>query len=273
MKNENNPEVRLQFENDLLKLKLMAEFGMDNSGDDTDHLDPFLENQWLNEIYEFERIHSGVKTISLGEFLGNPVIKPVDEYDNNSLKIELNKLLALLNENNISLTCICDYDDRTIFKFITEELFKTEMENVRLNGCTTQFIYEDFHPNHNYDLRQQAGEFIHALFKRKWERFDEIMLCDQITTSSNKKITRDKFIEQINQFQYVWKEFIHVEFEITDSGFNLEDDSGYVNLKLNYIAFAETNKSIFMTGTAGIGFKLVYGYWNISQVCIPGFNH
>ena len=273
MKNEKNPEASLQFENDLLKLKLNAEFGMDFSNEKAGDLDPLLENEWLNQVYEIENLHNNSKTMPLFEFIGSPAFKSAEECDDNSIKKELKKLIELLNENNLNLSCVCDYDDRTIYKFITEEFFNIEIEDVRLKGWVTEFIYEEFHPNHDYDLRRQAGEFMHALFKRKWDDFDEIMLCELLTNDHGEEISRDKFIDQINIFQHRWNEFRHVEYQMNHSCFDLKTETGNVNLKLTYIAYAEPNKSIFVTGVVSIGFKLIFDYWNIYNVSIPGFSN
>ena len=61
------PEENLKFENDLLKAKLTAEFGMKES--DTSKLDSEMENQWLKYIYEFENSYKDAKRISLYEFI------------------------------------------------------------------------------------------------------------------------------------------------------------------------------------------------------------
>jgi len=43
------------------------------------------------------------------------------------------------------------YAPSVIYKFITEELFDHEMDDIMLPGFVHHFIYEEFHPNHEYD--------------------------------------------------------------------------------------------------------------------------
>ena len=54
MENENpefTPEEELKADNELLKIKLELEHGMQHSDS---NLPPEIENQWLNNIYNYE---------------------------------------------------------------------------------------------------------------------------------------------------------------------------------------------------------------------------
>lgn len=64
----------LKAENDLLKIKLTAEFGMK---DMKSGLPDELENEWLNYIYDFEKLQKDAKEISVYERLGNPKCKKI----------------------------------------------------------------------------------------------------------------------------------------------------------------------------------------------------
>ena len=48
-----NPDEQVKAENEILKLKLELEYGMNQS--DTSALSAETENQWLNYIYNFEQ--------------------------------------------------------------------------------------------------------------------------------------------------------------------------------------------------------------------------
>ncbi|MBK6536623.1 MAG: hypothetical protein IPG09_02205 [Ignavibacteria bacterium] len=39
-----------------------------------------------------------------------------------------------MEENGIVLDTLCDYEDEVIYKFITEELFREETNNIRIEG-------------------------------------------------------------------------------------------------------------------------------------------
>src|SRR6187399_378146 len=179
---ELSPEEKIKAENELLKMKLTAEFGM-QSGDSS--LDDETENEWLNYLYQFEKSYSEAKRIKVYDFIGRPAFKEISCLNKDEIENELNRLLDVMHQNNISLDCLTDYDDEIIYKFITEELFEEETDDMRINGMMHCFIYEEFHPNHEYDLRCLGKEFYENFFADDWNeiiaehQFNEDMIYNK----------------------------------------------------------------------------------------------
>lgn len=82
------------------------------------------ENDWINYIYEFEKLHQDAKKISVYERLGETEYKKISDLHNEEVTSELSRLLKLMEENNLILNFLCDYNDRIKYEFITEELFE-----------------------------------------------------------------------------------------------------------------------------------------------------
>ena len=118
-------EEKLHAENELLKLKLQAEFGMNNLDTTLNHE---VENQWLKSIYAFEQQFAKNKQCKLYDFINRPAYIKTDELSDEQVSVELNKLVEILQQHGIFLDTICSYDDVVIYKFITEELFEEEIE-------------------------------------------------------------------------------------------------------------------------------------------------
>ncbi len=59
--------------------------------------------------------------------IGQPAFPAWDQLDEKQISRELVRLLALMEEKHIVLDCCVDYDDKLIYRFITEELFEHEM--------------------------------------------------------------------------------------------------------------------------------------------------
>jgi hypothetical protein len=49
---------------------------------------------------------------------------------------------------------------KKLYRFIAEELFFHEMNNVRVKGMVTCFIYEEFHPNAKLDIEDAYEYFL-----------------------------------------------------------------------------------------------------------------
>src|SRR3990170_2446062 len=130
--NLHNHEGDLKFENELLKLKLEVEHGM--TQEDTSSLTPEIENRWLNQIYSFEQQYKDAKRIKVYDALARPVVKKLEELLPEEVPGALDKLLTLMEERGIALDCSCKYDEAIIYRFIIEELFNCEVDDISIPG-------------------------------------------------------------------------------------------------------------------------------------------
>src|SRR5688500_6309194 len=162
-----NPADDIKAENNLLKIKLQLEHGM--LMDETIGLNPGLENQWLKSVYAFEQQLKDAKRIKLYDYIGCPTFIRWDALTHDQISKERQRIELLMENNGVQLDCLCEYDDEIIYKFITEELFQHEMDDMRIAGMTCHFTYEEFYPNHDYNLREHTSRFIKAIFTRPWD--------------------------------------------------------------------------------------------------------
>src|SRR5690606_10720760 len=194
-----SPEDELRAENALLKLKLETELGMtaSTSGD----IDPELEHEFLRNVYELERQFSEGKMTTVYERIGAPAFTAAASLNNDEISRELRRLRAAMEEAGIGLDTLCEYDDEVIYRFITEELFRKEIDDIRIPGMMAHFIYEEFHPNHDYSLRELSRRFIDRVLKGKWDpEYDRADLAE-IVALDRKDYSRDAFGEIVRLFQ------------------------------------------------------------------------
>jgi hypothetical protein len=163
MGDEITPEDEMKAENELLKLKLEMEHGMSNM--DT-KLSPDAENEWLNYIHNFEKVYKDAKQVKVIAFIGSPSYKRITELSSEEISAELDHLLDVMADGGVKVDFICEYEDDVKYKFITEELFESEIDDIKLQGAFQCFIYEEFHPNHDYDLRRHGEYFLERIFNK-----------------------------------------------------------------------------------------------------------
>ena len=139
-------EENLRIENEILKLKMQAELGGMFIGNKK--IPPEIENQFLRQVQQFEESWQKEKGnyIKVHEFIGSPQFKKAEQLKPGEFKIELDRITRVLQNKNVQLHMSKEYDPVMMYKFITEELFEHEMENILLPGWTMNFIYEEFHP-------------------------------------------------------------------------------------------------------------------------------
>lgn len=264
-----SPEEELRAENNLLKLKLKLEYGMQET--DTSSLPPHIENDWLKYIEAFEKQYRDAKSVTVYEFIGKPPFKPLDALIPEQIRPELNRLLEIMEEHSVALDCICQYDDAIIYRFLTEELFPHEMDLIRIPGMTHHFIYEEFHPNHDHDVRRHAEQFLRSLFRNQWEEeMDAIALARKITWSG-KQYDRTAISAIITAFQDAHRslrlrKFAPREVAI-DPDLRFADITGFVSA----YGKREDGQAVRYAGPGSLHFLREDEFWYISEFSVPGF--
>ncbi|HMJ46231.1 MAG TPA: hypothetical protein VK498_02830 [Ferruginibacter sp.] len=267
-----NPEENLHIENELLKLKMQAESGA-VFGNIVD-LAPQIENEFLRHVQQFEEAWKDVEYVKVHDMVGKPGFMKADELSDNEVKEELDKLLKLLNEHNINLDMLGEYEPRIIYRFITEELFEHETDDLKLPGMTKNFIYEEFHPNHKIDIEEKVKDFMKHWFEKRFNEFSW-ELDDTLVLSDGKAINRENVVNKLNHVLESFTSFLHYEFNIADISFQWNEDEkkglGHAEGDVQYDAVMENGDTLYIEGP----FKLYMskeGYcWSIFYFIFPGF--
>lgn len=250
---------RIRKENEKKREKLISETGCEFFvTEEGKKLNPVIENQFLNNIEEFEKAYDNCRQIALYDFIGRPAYRNAADIPDDEIDSELQKMLSILNENNISLDCLCDVDDRELYRFITEEFFKHEMDDVRIKGMMHCFIYEEFHPNHRYDIENYSEEFINGILNVGDEYFD----CGIIDENG--------FKTRLENFRNSFIGFTVNDFRVLSVDFNPE--AGDAEFFLDFSAEIEKESTpLHYSGNGKVDFVFRYGYYYVSSVQLPGF--
>lgn len=260
-------EEELHAENNLLKEKLRLEHGM--LMNDSQGLSPETENHWLKHVYAFEQQYKNAKRTSLYDYIGRPAFKKWDTLDGKQTTQELARIQGLLNENNVQVDWICECDDATLYKFITEELFTHEMDDMRIPGMTCHFTYEEFHPNHDYDIRQQVSDFLHTVFERRWEKeFHEFALAVNVAFAG-KEHDRAAISAIITAFQEAHDRLKVLKLDITTVVINTELTMADVAAKLSACGKRQ-GEQVLYEGSCSFHLVREDGYWFIDGFRVPG---
>ena len=267
------PEEKLQQENNLLKAKLIAENGAHFYENDDSEISSEMENKWLKYLSNYEKMQKKAKIISVYEKIGKPEFKASHAMDDTELSNALDTLIDKMDQNGIQLACLADdYEDRVIYEFITTELFDHEIEDMKMEGLYTCFTYEDFHPNHDYDLRRQSEDFITSLLSLEWHEIDDTFLHDTITDANGAVMSKNEFRRKIHRFQESFHSFNILKMDITRCWFDLEKGKATVEMTLSYKALTETGEKSRISGKAVLSLLIDNDFWNIENVAVPGFN-
>jgi len=129
----------LRMENEILKIKMQAETGGIFSG--SGNLPPDIENIFLQHVQSFEEAWRNARQVTVFEKIGRPHFKNEMEMKDQEVEQELQRVLDLLKKNHIEISRVDDYDARTVYRLITEELFSIEISDMDLPGMSMHFSY------------------------------------------------------------------------------------------------------------------------------------
>jgi hypothetical protein len=211
--NEHFTSTRDQFEaeNAFLRLKLEMEHNLKEYGNSD--VPPEIENFFLRSIYDFEQKHADSTQITVYEKIGKPKFRKYSELHPAELATELQRLYDLMRKNQIILDCICEYDDGIIYKFITEELFEHPVDRFLCKEMLIHFTYEEFHLNHDYELRRITNDLVTAILRGSWCEYDAIHLYHHINVRG-KTDDRLSFGNQVLEFKKLHPRSCLLEFQI-----------------------------------------------------------
>jgi hypothetical protein len=267
-----DPQENLRIENEILKLKMQAESNAFFGG--SDELSPEIETEFLLHVQQFEDAWKNVKYVKVHDLVGKPDFKKAGELSDSEIKAGLEKLLKLLNCHNINLAVSGQYDPSIIYRFITEELFEHETDDLQLPGMTKNFAYEEFHPNHNADIEECARMFLEHWFKQNfdehsWELNDPFILSDATT------ISKDIVLKKVNYFFESFSSFSNCQFTDVETGFEWDEEEkrgiGHAEGGVKYDAIMENGETIHFEGPFKLYMSKEDYYWSIFYFVFPGF--
>ena len=268
-------QENLRIENEILKIKLRAQFGDAFEMEINEGMPPEIENQFLKSMMAFEEEHASTEYTTVYERIRRPAWKPLADMSRPELKIALQGLLQLLEKHDIDLD-IADgpYPDELIYQFITEELFAIKVEKKPIAGLNTHFIYEEFHPNHKAAITKRTHTFLKNWFNKKFTEY-----CTEISwhciSADGVQLTREDMVSKMDIFFDAFTQFKNEGYKLNDISFELmegtERGMGFAEGVLKYDAVIDKDESIHYEGPYKLYFQLEDNWWSIFYFVVPGF--
>ena len=266
-KEDRNPNFDL--ENELLILKLKAEFGSDTYFPEDDLLPPELKNEWLQSVYEFESAYNrgDIAEITVYEKIGSPHYLPHHVLTDEGITMELYRLRNEMLDHQVILENEFETNERELYKFITTEFFEKMTEDINLKGFFKHFLYEDFHPNIPESLKKHTSRIIEKILKDDLE----YLLCDFRDNFQSRTglIPACEAVTKITDFLSNFRSLKNMELD--DLTVDLKGDHALVNFQLRYTAEIRDNEELQMEGPGTIGFShVMFDIWLAESLSLPG---
>jgi hypothetical protein len=268
------PTFDLPLENELLIIKLKAEFGAECSAR-CENMPPDLVNHFLRSVYEFENnLYKDRPSIKLYEKLGKPVFKKAESIPDSEMKGQLLRLQKLLSQHMIALDVLGDYPDRQIYRFITEEFIHEEIDIPVIEGYTLHYCYEDFHPNYELEIRQRSMEFLLQWFSRQLGEYSW-QLADPFIHPDGREFSKEMVLKKITHVFDAYVKYSDCSYLINKIQFEWNDakqtGTGLVKGNVKYDAHTESGERIHYDGPFEFYLCNSGTWWSIFYFVFPGF--
>jgi len=248
---------KLREANEEKKKKISEKFGATFSDMSTNNeLPPEIESLFLDNIMAFENGFENAERIKLYDYLGNPPYRKLEELNENDIAEELKRITRIMDEHELCLNTICEVPERELYSFITEELFLEEIDDMRIPGMFTHFTYEEFHPNHAYDIRHHSEDFIHSYLNKADDFYSHLLSAE-----AEKADWHIHFREAFNSFQLN-------SFSII--GLNFDTEKANVQFACDFDGEIEgSEESLHFLGAGEMNLLYQWDYWCIDSVKLP----
>ena len=105
-----DPEENFRMQNDFLKMKMMAESGAWFGGEGG--LPPEIENQFLKNVMEFEKVNANAKSRTIYDLLDKPEFEDEKNLDDEKFEAALARRKSLLEDHGMEVGFRRERDDR-----------------------------------------------------------------------------------------------------------------------------------------------------------------
>ena len=254
--------------NETKKRELREQFGAEfHSGQR--ELPPEIEGRWLREIEEFERKFAGAGEITVRAFIGNPPVLPLGAIPSDELQSALEGLLEILRSNDIEIVFGRSVSPAEAYRFLTEEILGEKIADVRIEGLTLQFLYDEYHPDPAEEAATAAGVFFHALAERNERLVREALSTREALNESGDPCLPEYLHANLVAFLNATATFLGFEAEI--SAVEIAGDRARVTADLSWAALsADQLQRTAASGKAVLLLKENVDRWEIIQAILPG---
>lgn len=259
----------LRTENDILKMKLMLEYGASfGSVPGGEEIDPEIEHHFLNNVLEFEKHSAEAKLVTVGEILGTYVFTPASELLDGELPDAIKAMQHQLNEKGIAVSVLSpNISSRELYRFMTEELPAVEMFDHFSPGMYC-FIYDEFHPDPYYENENTAVNYCIQHILRKQEWFMLFDAAEKINLNQYEGLTAEQFAEVMKNFRSRYTEINCLCIESTKTTIR---DSYCVVEGYHETGLCTEDQCYIMKGNWEVDFMLAEGgQWLLSSVKMEG---
>lgn len=222
------------------------------------NLPPEVENMFLKRIMAFEEASKNPKYITVRKLCGDLSFPASASLSETELEQMFDKVMSTLNEYNIAVDFLAEYDAKTKYNFIVNELMDHEIADIPLDDMVHDFIYEEFHPNAKMDIESEIVECMNFLCSEHEKEPELFWFADKEMYLNGEKCDGKRVIQRYNGFvaANIWPE--NFDYEIKSIWYDDKKKFGKAEVVLSN---ANEHKR-----TIEIKLVCTYNWWEVAEL-------
>jgi len=129
---------------------------------------------------------------------------------------------------------------------------------MHIPGMITHFTYEEFHPNHAYDIERYSIDFIKSYLNKTGDDY-----LHEISTEASTQSWHKDFRDAFSSFNLS-------KFEIIDLHFDLESAEARVDFECDFTALvANSMGTLRFNGKGKLLFAYQWDFWYVESIEFP----
>lgn len=192
-------------ENDILKMKLMLERGAEF--DEPLAEDPFIEKKILESVEQLENLWASPSFTTIFQKINSPThLVAAADIPGEEIKQRWKDLQTYMEKFGVSLhVCSPNIDERELYRFAVEELFKLEIADVSMPGMRCVFIYDEFYPDPFFENpRLAVDECIHFILRKEPMQWVYQFQSVDLVLNQHHSLLLDQLVEKIDRYKQAY---------------------------------------------------------------------
>ena len=262
---------KLQMENDLLKLKMQAELGAHFGAMPGMEIPPDLERLFLEQVQAFHQQQAEHPPVLLRDYLGHPHFLPAASLTKAELEKEWKRINEVYDQKGIGVDFLAEYPLSLRYDFMTGEMLDKEVSAIP----GWRFIYEEYHPNYDYDLRRRTEEFMSGFFEGS---FTEFFMPATLLTEDGREITLSEAQQLLERFHSLFDEIkdydyqVHITSAQSDEEMQGDIRLGFTEGLIKYTTVLTDGSEQEIMGPFKLYFQCTYDWWQVMSFYMHGFS-
>lgn len=270
-----DPQENMKTENEILKLKMQAQFGSDFMMGGDGELPPEIENAFLQSVMNFEENFAKGEDSTLSKHLGFPSLKHEDELSDEEVEKSVEDFNKLLEEKGVEVGYIYGpYPTREVHRFMRENLLESdEPFSMFMPGMTMHLTYEEYCPNHEKDIEKNTKEFMQHWEEKEFTEYSSEMDFT-IVSLKGEEMKREGFVERMKAYFDAYTDFKNFKFMIGHIQVDPQGDDllmGFSEGAVAYQTTLENGEPITVKGPYKLYMTNTGISWGIVSFVMPEF--